>query len=87
MTCRRRVKAQTRRLYLHDVHSHALRGHALHVVDQPMNDLRADKAVERQAFLLWEQLYTCPVTPKKKRSPVRITQQVKYAYIDMSRCQ
>lgn len=29
-----------------------------------MNNLRTDEAVERQALLLWEQLYACPVPPQ-----------------------
>lgn len=47
--------------YLHDIHSHSLRGHALYIVYQPMNNLRTDEAVEWQAPLLCEQLYACPV--------------------------
>lgn len=48
-------------LYLHDIHAHALRGHALHVIDQPVDDLSADEAVERETLLLRQQLYTRPV--------------------------
>lgn len=48
-------------LYLHDIQCHALRNKTFDVVDQPMNDLSADEAVQRQAFLLGEKLYTCPV--------------------------
>lgn len=48
-------------LYLHDVHSHARRGHALHVVHQPVYDLGADEAVERQPLLLRQQLHARPV--------------------------
>lgn len=47
--------------YLHDIHSHSLRGHTLYIVYQPMNNLCTDEAVEWQALLLWEQLYACPV--------------------------
>lgn len=52
-------------VYLHDVHSHPLCGHALHVVDQPMNDFGAYEAVEWEAFLFWEQLYTGPESPSR----------------------
>ena len=48
--------------YLHDIHSHPLCGHTLHIVDQPMNNLCADEAIEWKTLLLWEQLYTCPGT-------------------------
>lgn len=40
--------------YLHDIHCHPMCGHTLHVVDQPMNNLRADEAVGWQTLLLGE---------------------------------
>ncbi|TNN28210.1 hypothetical protein EYF80_061641 [Liparis tanakae] len=46
--------------YLHDVYGHPLCGHALHIVHQPMNDLRANEAVEWEAFLLGQQLDARP---------------------------
>lgn len=44
--------------FLHDVYSHPLCGHTLHIVDQPMNDFGTYEAVEWEAFLFWEQLDT-----------------------------
>lgn len=47
--------------YLHDVYSYPLCGYTLHIVNQPVNNLCTNKAIEREAFLLWEQLDACPV--------------------------
>lgn len=47
--------------YLHDIYSYALCRYPFHVVNQPVNNLCTKKAIERQAFLFWKQLYTCPI--------------------------
>lgn len=47
--------------YLHEIYSDSLCGYTFHIVNQPMNNLCTNKAAERQAFLLWEELYTCSV--------------------------
>lgn len=52
--------------YLHDVHSYPLSGYTFHVVDQPVNNLCTNKAIEREAFLLWEELHTCPVKEESR---------------------
>lgn len=53
--------------YLHEIYSDPLCGYTFHVVDQPVNDLCTNKAMERQAFLLWEELHTRPVNKQQTK--------------------
>ena len=44
---------QNQNEYLHYLHGHDVRGHALHIVHQPMGDLGTDEAASGQTLLLW----------------------------------
>ncbi len=49
---------QCSQFYLHDFYCNALCGNILHSADQPMHNLSTDKAIGRQAALLWQKLHS-----------------------------